>query len=216
MARTPQIPIECVVTSGVFRLGAEERPVQTNVWLVGDEHRAVVIDPAHDHVEILRALGDREVMAILCTHGHNDHIDAAVALASYADAPILLHPDDEKLWNELYPQRPPDAPLLHGEVLKAGGVELQVLHTPGHTPGSCVFLLDDVGEDDPMLLSGDLIFAGSVGRTDFPRGSWQQLLASIQQTVLPLEDRTLILPGHGPDTTVGRERATNPFLRDIG
>jgi hydroxyacylglutathione hydrolase len=99
--------------------------------------------------------------------------------------------------------------------LAFAGLPLEVRHTPGHTPGSCVFLLTDTGADEPVVCSGDLIFAGSVGRTDFPRGSWDQLLASIGEVVLPLEDRTLILPGHGPETTVGAERAANPFLREV-
>jgi hydroxyacylglutathione hydrolase len=213
---------------------------QTNCFILGDlEHgTAIVVDPGQDGADTVQAqLAERGVRceAILLTHGHIDHMWAAPELARALDVPVLLHPDDRWLWEnpaagfgsvpaETLAARfgldwqPPDESLediRDGQTLSFAGISLQVRHTPGHTPGSCVFLLTDTGEDDPLLISGDLVFAGSVGRTDFPRGSWQQLLDSIGRVVLPLDDRTVIAPGHGPGTTVGRERASNPFLREI-
>lgn len=116
-----QSPVQRLRTSGIFSLEGSESHVENNVWIVGDDDTAVVIDAAHDHERIARGLGDRELMAIVCTHGHNDHIDAAVALADLTDSPILLHPEDAELWQQVYPYREPDAPLLHGEVLTVGG-----------------------------------------------------------------------------------------------
>jgi hydroxyacylglutathione hydrolase len=213
---------------------------QTNCFILGDAElgTAVVVDPGQDGGPVVTdRLAARQLRceALLLTHGHIDHIWAVPDLADDLDVPVLLHADDRWLWDNPaagFGDVPLDMleaqfglrwdPPTHrldairdGQTLSFAGMRFTVRHTPGHTPGSCVFLIDDVGEDDPVLLSGDLIFAGSVGRTDFPRGSWQQLLASIQQSVLPLEDRTLILPAHGPDTTVGRERTANPFLREI-
>jgi glyoxylase-like metal-dependent hydrolase (beta-lactamase superfamily II) len=212
---------------------------QTNCYLLGDaeQGKAVVIDPGQDGgpvvQERLRARGVA-CEAILLTHGHLDHVWAVPELARALDVPVLLHGDDRWLWDDpaagfgmpvrgLRAQfgldwQPPSErleALRDGQTLSFAGYAIEVRHTPGHTPGSCVFLLTDTGQDDPLLVSGDLIFAGSVGRTDLPRGSWDQQMSSIRRAVLPLADRTVIAPGHGPGTTVGRERATNPFLRDL-
>ena len=210
---------------------------QTNCFVLGDRElgSCVVVDPGQDaagpvatriHAQGLRC------EAILLSHGHLDHLWSVPELAKELDCPVLLHPDDRWLWddpagafNSMAAEQleaqfgfrwdPPDERLediRDGQTLRFAGCALTVRHTPGHTPGSSVFLLTDTGQDDPVLLSGDLIFAGSVGRTDFPRGSWEQLIASIEQVVLPLPDQTVILPGHGPQTTVGQERRSNPFL----
>jgi hydroxyacylglutathione hydrolase len=142
-----------------------------------------------------------------------------------------LHPDDRYLWEDpsaafgdfppgmlkqqfgLDWEPPPDAldDISDGQRLSFAGIPMDVRHTPGHTPGSSIFLV----REGPLLVSGDLIFAGSVGRTDFPRGSWEQQMESIRRVVLPLEDDTVIVSGHGNETTVGAERSGNPFLRDI-
>jgi len=213
---------------------------QANCYVLGDDElgTCVVVDPGQGGGEAVRArLAGRGARceAILLTHGHLDHVWAVPELAAELDVPVLLHAEDRWLWDDpaaAFGQLPPGAlkaqfgldwdppterlePLHDGMSLRLAGCSLQVRHTPGHTPGSSVFLLMDTGQDDPLLLSGDLIFAGSVGRTDFPRGSWDQQLASIERVVLPLPDPTVILSGHGPETTVGVERATNPFLREI-
>lgn len=210
---------------------------QSNCFLLGDVEvgTCVVVDPGQEGDEAVRErLAAREVRcaAILLTHAHLDHIWSVPTLAEELDVPVLLHPDDRFLWEEpagglggaALRERfgiEWDPPTERLEVLRDrmslsfAGIGLEVRHTPGHTPGSSVFLITDTGADDPLLISGDLLFAGSVGRTDFPYGSWEQQMASLERAVLPQEDATLVLPGHGPETTVGRERATNPFLREI-
>ena len=210
---------------------------QANCFILGDRElgRAVVVDPGQDAgatvTERLDANGVR-CEAILLTHGHLDHVWSAPELADKLDVPVFLHGEDRWLWDDpakafgnfppgaLEAQfgldwRPPNERLetLRDEMsLTLAGMSIEVRHTPGHTPGSSVFLLTDTGADDPLLLSGDLIFAGSVGRTDFPRGSFEQQNESIKRVVLPLDDATRILSGHGPETTVGEERRTNPFV----
>ena len=169
--------------------------------------------------------------AVLLTHGHLDHLWAAPEVAEQLDVPVLLHPDDRWLWDnpaagfgypaEVLEQQfgltwsPPTSRLVDivdGQRLSCAGVDLRVAHTPGHTPGSCVFVVDD---DQPLVFSGDLLFAGSVGRTDLPRGSWDQQMASLSRLVVALPGETVVHPGHGPDTTVAAERASNPFLRHV-
>ncbi|HUH06773.1 MAG TPA: MBL fold metallo-hydrolase [Egibacteraceae bacterium] len=213
---------------------------QANCYILGDFElgSAVVVDPGEGGDEAVRARLEARgarCEAILLTHGHLDHLWSAPALAAELDAPVLLHPDDRWLWDnpaaafgplpkEAVAQQfgldwdpPADGfdELRDGQSLHFAGFGFQVRHTPGHTPGSCVFLLTEVGQDDPVLLSGDLIFAGSVGRTDFPRGSWDEQMDSIKRVVLPLDDATQIHSGHGPVTTVGRERAANPYLQGL-
>ncbi|QBI21472.1 MBL fold metallo-hydrolase [Egibacter rhizosphaerae] len=212
---------------------------QANCYVLGDRERgeAVVVDPGQDGGppvrERLTAHGV-DCVAILLTHGHLDHVWAVPELARSLDVPVLLHPEDRWLWDdpaaafgEMLPPdvlerelglvwEPPTEQLdaIHDrQRLTFAGFDLEVRHTPGHTPGSSVFLLDDDHAlGDPLLLSGDLLFAGSVGRTDFPRGSWEQQLMSLKDAVLSLDDTTRVAPGHGPETTVGTERGTNPFL----
>lgn len=210
---------------------------QANCYVLGDLERgtAVVVDPGQGGEEAVpAALARRGVRceAILLTHGHLDHLWSAPALAAELDVEVLLHADDGYLWQDpaaAFGTQPPGSlerqfglvwepsaarlgTFVDGAHLTFAGMAVEVRHTPGHTPGSCVFLLRDTGADDPLLLSGDLVFAGSVGRTDFPRGDHGQLMASIERVVLPLEDRTAVHSGHGPPTTVGHERRTNPFL----
>lgn len=206
---------------------------QANCYIVGDRSsgRAVVIDPGQDGArpvqDRLEALG-LVCEAILLTHGHIDHLWSAPELARSLDLPVLLHPDDRWLWDDPGGSLPPGfleaqfglrwqpaterlEDIRDGQRLPFAGLGLTVRHTPGHTPGSCVFLLQDAS----VLWSGDLVFAGSVGRTDFPRGSWEQQMDSISRVVLPLPDTTVIWSGHGPRTTVGAERRSNPFLREL-
>lgn len=131
--------IERVVTSGTFDLDGGSWEVDNNVWVVGDDHEALVIDPAHDADAIAAAVGARRLTAIVCTHAHNDHIGAGPALAARTGAPILLHPDDTALWKQTHPDRDPDGPLADGQRLTVAGVELTVLHTPGtpRAPSAC-------------------------------------------------------------------------------
>ena len=235
-----------------FVLGTPLGRWQTNCYVVGDHElgTAVVVDPGEhgeQQVPDMLARAGVECEAILCTHGHLDHIWGVPALARELDVPVLLHPDDRWIWDDpaaafgasmemlteqlgLPPWDPPTEhldELRDGQRLRLAGLAFDVVHNPGHTPGHVTFLgremagapvSFDLGQaeqgSDEVLFSGDLLFAGSVGRTDFPRGSARDLLASLASTVLPLSDDTLVLCGHGPDTTVGRERATNPFLHE--
>ncbi|MDA8370072.1 MAG: MBL fold metallo-hydrolase [Nocardiopsaceae bacterium] len=201
MATAYPTPIDRVVTSGVFRLDGGEWNVDNNVWIVGNERTAIVIDAAHDHEEIARALGDRELMAIVCTHAHNDHISAAGQLADLTSAPILLHPDDAQLWNMVYPSREPDAPLLHGERLQAGDVELEVLHTPGHAPGAVCLHAPELG----VVFSGDTLFNGGPGATGRSFSDFPTIIDSIRDRLFALPEDTMVYTGHGESTTIGAE-----------
>jgi len=128
--------IERVVTSGLFTLDGADVEVENNVWIVGDDRQVVVIDAAHDHRPIAEAVGGRHTSAIIATHGHNDHINAAVDLAEALDAPVWLHPDDRMLWDAVHPGRAPEGELADGQVVEVGGTSLTVLATPGHSPGA--------------------------------------------------------------------------------
>jgi hydroxyacylglutathione hydrolase len=209
----------------------------TNCYAVasGPRSECVVVDPGMDAVEPLaRMLAEDGLkpVAVVLTHGHLDHTFSVLPVCDGYDIPAYLHPEDSGMLSD--PARwhgPALAPLLagvtlpdpadvrpldDGAVLSLAGVELTVRHAPGHTRGSVVFSLDLGDEFDgaPGLLAGDVLFAGSVGRVDLPGGSWDAMLTSLREVVLPLEDDTVVLPGHGPATTIGRERATNPYLAE--
>lgn len=197
----------------------------TNSYVVvADSDMAVVIDapPEPDLIgERIASMGVA-VVGILLTHGHVDHTGGAGKLSADTGAVTYAHPADDFLTlhpaeqlRAMFGMSPPgsyEVPeridrLSHGQTLDMGGITLEVRHTPGHTPGHCCFLWRDEG----VLFSGDQLFAGSVGRTDLPGGSWNDLMESMRYRVMDLEDDVRVLPGHGPDTTIGREKATNPF-----
>ncbi len=189
------------MTSGIFSLDGSDHQVDNNIWLVGDDAEVFVIDAAHDHSPIVEEIGGRRVTAIVCTHGHNDHINAAVALAEATGAPILLHPADRMLWDHLYPGRAPDGELHDGQVLTTGTVFLEVLHTPGHSPGG-VSLHDAAGE---VVFSGDTLFEGGPGATGRSFSDFSTIIESIRSRLLVLPLPTIVHTGHGPSTTVGAE-----------
>jgi len=200
---------------------------ETNTYVVASEAGgpAVIVDAPPDVDAIVELVRDTDVIpvALLLTHGHVDHVGGAGGVANEFSCPAYVHPSDDYL--SLHPRRqiemlfgsvppgdyepPKYQSLTDGETLSLAGLEFEVLQTPGHTPGHCCFLVE--GE----LFSGDQLFAGSIGRTDLPGGSFDQLMASMRKKVLVLDDKTMVHPGHGPATTVGRERRTNPFLRGI-
>ena len=199
--------VERVVTSGIFSLDGSDFEVDNNIWLVGDETEVFVIDAAHDHRPIVDGVGGRRVAAIVCTHGHNDHVNAAVALAEATGAPVLLHPADRMLWDRVHPERPPDGELHDGQLLTTGMVFLEVLHTPGHSPGG-VCLHDAAGG---MVFSGDTLFSGGPGATGRSFSDFPTIIESIRSRLLVLPDTTVVHTGHGPSTTIGAEA---PHLGD--
>jgi len=198
------VSVELVTTDGIFALDGGEWEVTNNIWLVGDDREVVVIDAAHDHEPIVAAVNGRRVTAIALTHGHNDHINAATALADAVDAPIWLHPDDRMLWDVVHPSHAPDRDLADGMVLAAGGAELGVLHTPGHSPGCCCFHVAS-GSGPDVVFSGDTLFCGGPGATGRSHSDFPTIIESIRRTLLSLPPETVVHTGHGESTTVGAE-----------
>jgi len=185
---------------------------------------AVVVDPGAGTPDLLDYLGSSGlvVKAILLTHAHLDHVEGVAALKRVTGAPVYLHPEARPHYDtvefqaaafgmELAPPPHPDLELTGGETLRFGSLVLQVLDAPGHAPGHVVFHLPDA----EVAFVGDVIFSGSIGRTDLPGGDFRILMKTIRSTVLALPDQTRLYPGHGPDTTVGHERRYNPFLVSV-
>lgn len=198
---------------------------QQNAWLLWETatRKAVVVDPG-EQVEPLFAAIDRLELAvetIWLTHAHIDHIWGVTPVRQVTGAPVLLHPDDLRWYNHfvqqgvmfgvsgLEPLEPPDGWLTQGQVLHVGSLPFEVRTVPGHAPGHVAFM----GEG--LTLSGDVLFHDSIGRTDLAGGDQEQLLRSICEELLVLPDQTRVLSGHGPETTIGRERRSNPWLRDL-
>ncbi|MEU0838192.1 MBL fold metallo-hydrolase [Streptomyces sp. NPDC005962] len=197
----PPVRIDHLVTSGTFSLDGGTWEVDNNVWLVGDDHEVYVIDAAHDADAIVEAIGDRRLLGIICTHGHDDHIDAAPAVADRTGAPILLHPDDEVLWRMRHPDRAPDKPLADGDVLTVGGTQLRVLHTPGHSPGAVCLHAPAL----TTVFSGDTLFQGGPGATGRSYSSFETIIESIRERLFALPPQTVVRTGHGYPTLIADE-----------
>jgi hydroxyacylglutathione hydrolase len=221
----------------VLVTGFPAGPPGTNCWVVAPAagERCLVVDPGIGAVDALDRVLDQHRLtpaAVLLTHGHLDHTFSVVPVCEARDVPAYLHAEDRPqltdpwTWTgipkgmpvmglaSLPAAEPADLrPLADGDTLELAGLSLGVRHAPGHTLGSVVFTLTT--PDAPVMLSGDLLFAGSIGRVDLPGGSEAAMLDSLARVVLPLDDETVVHPGHGPSTTVGRERLTNPFLRFV-
>jgi hydroxyacylglutathione hydrolase len=201
---------------------------ETNAYILAEESggQAVVVDapPEPDAIGAVLIQHDLTLSAVMLTHGHIDHTGGSGELARATGASVYVHPDDDFLTlhpveqlRAMFGMTPPgvyDVPekfesLSDGDRIRLAGLELEVRHTPGHTPGHCCFYL----EQEETLFAGDQLFAGSIGRTDLPGGSLAALMTSMEQQVMVLPDDTRVLPGHGPETTIGRERTGNPFLQ---
>ena len=207
---TGRVRIEHLVTSGTFSLDGGTWEVENNVWIIGDDQACLVLDPAHDPGAVVQAVAGRTVAAILLTHGHDDHIRAVKEVAGQVGGNIRLHPADTVLWEQVYPHTPVDAPLADGEVFTVGPVELTVLHTPGHSPGSVCFTAPGLGEHG-VVFSGDTLFAGGPGATGRSYSDFPTIIASIRTRLLTLPAATEVLTGHGDPTTIGAEA---PHLQD--
>nr|WP_240929367.1 MBL fold metallo-hydrolase [Streptomyces coryli] len=208
----------------------------TNCYLVapaaGEE--CVIIDPGHQAAEgVAETVAKHRLkpVAVVLTHGHIDHVASVVPVCGAHDVPAWIHPDDrymlkdpekaigmafgQQLMGELTVGEPDDLKeLSDGAKLELAGLQLTVAHAPGHTKGSVTFRMPEREDIPPVFFSGDLLFAGSIGRTDLPGGDSDEIMRSLSRVCLPLDDETVVLSGHGPQTTIGRERATNPFLRE--
>jgi glyoxylase-like metal-dependent hydrolase (beta-lactamase superfamily II) len=198
---TIDVRVEKVVTSGTFNLDGGSWEVDNNVWLLGDDEQVLIIDAAHDAEAIANAVGDREVLAIACTHAHDDHVNAAPALAERVGAPILLHPADDVLWRLAHEQDRPTDTLSDGDVLRVGAVEVRVLHTPGHAPGAVCFHVPALN----VLFTGDTLFEGGPGATGRSHSDFPTIVDSIRDKLLTLPPETTVHTGHGADTTIGAE-----------
>jgi hydroxyacylglutathione hydrolase len=201
-------------------------PLLCNCSIFGDEssHEAMVVDPGDEIEEILRLVARHglQVKTIFVTHGHIDHIGGAAQLKNATGAPVYLNEDDLLTYSHLETQAawlgldPPeqteiDIPARDGDVVRIGPVEFTVLHTPGHTRGSVALWIPS----EKKLVSGDTLFRESIGRTDLPGGDGRLILQSIREKFMPLPDDTLVIPGHGPTTTMGHEKSVNYFLQHI-
>jgi len=198
--------IDRVVTSGTFSLDGGTWDVDNNVWLIGDDSEVLVVDAAHDADAIADAVGNRRVVAVLCTHGHNDHVTVAPELAARLDAPILLHPGDEPLWRMTHPDV--GYRSLEGtDRLTVAGLDIDILHTPGHSPGSVSLSVPQLH----ALFTGDTLFAGGPGATGRSFSDFDTIIDSIRDRLLTLPEETVVHTGHGEGTTIAAEK---PSLAD--
>jgi glyoxylase-like metal-dependent hydrolase (beta-lactamase superfamily II) len=189
-----------VVTSGKFDLDGGSWDVDNNIWVVGDDSDVVVFDAAHTAQPIIDAVAGRNVVAVICTHGHNDHITVAPELSKALDAPVLLHPADDVLWQMTHPGKEFSVVDGGGKV-RAGSVELIGLHTPGHSPGSVCWFAPELG----AVFSGDTLFQGGPGATGRSFSDFPTILDSIKNRLGSLPEDTVVYTGHGDTTKIGDE-----------
>jgi glyoxylase-like metal-dependent hydrolase (beta-lactamase superfamily II) len=190
--------IDRVVTSGEITEDGVTHAMTNNTWVIGDNDEVIVIDPGHDAQEILEKIGDREVLAVICTHGHRDHVAAALEVAERDEAPIALHPKDFSLWRETHPDDDPEIEMADGGVFEVSDARLEVIVSPGHTPGSICLYCEELG----AVFSGDTLLASGPGRYcgEFPNFPAQ--LTAVGEYLLTLPPSTRVLAGHGEEITV--------------
>ena len=193
--------VEHLVTSGTFSLDGGTWDVDNNVWIIGDDTECIVIDPAHSAEAVVEQVNGRQVLAILLTHGHDDHIRAVGSVYDAVRAPIHLHSADRMLWDQVYPDTAPDQEISDGDEFQVAGITLTALHTPGHSPGSVSFYLEEAG----TVFTGDTLFQGGPGATGRSFSDFPTIIESIRDRLLSLPADTVVRPGHGDSTTVGDE-----------
>ncbi|MEJ7706380.1 MAG: MBL fold metallo-hydrolase [Nocardioidaceae bacterium] len=196
------VRIDTGVVSGTFSLDGETHQVDNNVWVVGDDDECVVIDAPHDVTAIRELIGDRRVLAIVCTHAHDDHVRVAPELAHTVDAPILLHPDDAPVWQLTHPDTEPDSPLADGKRLMVAGMALEVLHTPGHSPGAICLYAPDLG----VVFTGDTLFAGGPAPPGVVSPTTTRSWRASAKSCSPCAGETVVHSGHGDSSTIDAER----------
>lgn len=200
IAEQAGLRVERVVTSGTFSLDGGTWDVDNNVWLIGTDSEVIVVDAAHDGAAITAAVNGRAVTAVVCTHGHNDHVNVATELSEALYAPVLLHPADSMLWRAVHA----DAPFMvldDTQRIAFAGTELTVIHTPGHSPGSvCLYL-----PETDALFTGDTLFHGGPGATGRSYSDFPTIVGSIRDKILTLPAHTRVHTGHGQSTSVGGE-----------
>jgi glyoxylase-like metal-dependent hydrolase (beta-lactamase superfamily II) len=192
--------IQRLVTSGTFELDGGSWDVDNNIWIVGDDSNVVVFDAAHTAAPIIDAVAGRNVVAVVCTHGHNDHVTVAPELGEALDAPVLLHPADDVLWQMTHEGKE-FRPVTDGHTLQAGSIELIGLHTPGHSPGSVCWFAPELG----AVFSGDTLFQGGPGATGRSFSDFPTILESIKDRLGTLPEDTIVYTGHGDTTRIGDE-----------
>jgi glyoxylase-like metal-dependent hydrolase (beta-lactamase superfamily II) len=190
-----------------------------NVWIVGDDEEVIVIDPGRDASAVLAAVGEREVLAVICTHGHPDHVAAAIAVAQRDEAPVALHPLDRNLWRESYSNDDVDIEMADGGVFEVADIALEVMHSPGHSPGSVCLYSEGLG----VVFSGDTLLASGPATHDGSYPDFAGQLTAIGEQLLTLPSQTRVLPGHGEEITVSAaERqfdswvSAGPAIAEIG
>ena len=192
--------VELVVTSGTFSLDGGTWDVDNNVWLVGDDDEVVIVDAAHTADPIIDAVGDRAVRAVICTHGHDDHVTVAPELGRRLDAPVLLNPADDVLW-EMSHAGVAHAELSDDQRITLGGTDIHAIATPGHSPGSTCLYLPEAG----VVFTGDTLFAGGPGATGRSYSDFPTIIDSIRGKLLSLPPQTTVHTGHGDGTEIGSE-----------
>lgn len=196
-----EVRIDHGVTTGTFSLDGETFSVDNNVWVVGNDDECIVVDAPHSVEGILDVVAGRRVLAIICTHAHDDHVRVAPALSQEVDAPILLHPDDTRVWALTHPQAEPDGALTEGKRIVVGDAALEVLHTPGHSPGSVCLYAPSLG----AVFTGDTLFKGGPGATGRSFSDYDTIVSSIRLKLFALPRDTEVHTGHGESTTIGAE-----------
>ncbi|GAB3193794.1 MBL fold metallo-hydrolase [Nesterenkonia suensis] len=214
MATTARI--EHLITAGTFSLDGGTWEVENNVYLVGDDEEVLIIDPSHDADAVAEQVGDRQVLGILLTHGHDDHIREVFDVQRKVGGRIHLNPADHVLWEQVHAHALPDVEISDGDVFTVSDTRLTAVHTPGHSPGSTCFYAEDLPHTDgsrgSVLFAGDTLFQGGPGATGRSHSSFETIIESISDRIFAeLPEETQVLPGHGESTRIDKER---PHLQE--